>query len=96
MLWISQNVPYPPKTGVLLRNYNLIRLASRFATVDLVAIAKKNALPRSYAEIAVPELQKLCSSVQVVRLPAEVSRLRFLAVVAPEPLHEDAVHRQLG
>ncbi len=81
VLWISQNVPFPPKTGVLLRNYNLIRLASRFATVDLVAIAKKTVLPSSYAEAAIPELQRLCSTVQVVRLPTEVSRLRFQAVV---------------
>ncbi len=77
VLWISQNVPYPPKSGVLLRNYNLIRLTSRFAAIDLVAIVKKNAMPSSYAEMAVPELLKLCSTVQPVRLPAEESRFRL-------------------
>ena len=77
VLWVSQNVPFPPKSGVLLRNYNLVRLASQFAAVDLVAIVKKNAMPASYAEIAVPELLKFCSTVQPVRLPAEESRLAF-------------------
>ena len=33
VLWVSQTVPFPPKSGVLLRNYNLIRLASQFAEV---------------------------------------------------------------
>ena len=77
VLWVSQNVPFPPKSGVLLRNYNLIRLASHFARVDLVAIAKKNAMPESYSDMAVPELRKFCASVQVVRLPAEESRSRL-------------------
>ena len=77
VLWISQNVPYPPKSGVLLRNYNLIRLTSQFAAIDLVAIVKKNAMPSSYAEMAVPELLKFCSSVQPVRLPTEESRFHF-------------------
>jgi glycosyltransferase involved in cell wall biosynthesis len=81
VLWISQNVPYPPKSGVLLRNYNLIRLTSRFAAIDLLAIVKKNAMPSSYAEMAVPELLKLCSSVEAVRLPAEESRIRLLWVL---------------
>lgn len=81
VLWISQNVPYPPKSGVLLRNYNLIRLTSRFAAIDLIAIVKKNAMPSSYAEMAVPELLKLCSSVQTVRLPAEESRIHFMWVL---------------
>ena len=77
VLWISQNVPFPPKSGVLLRNYNLIRLTSQFAAIDLVAIVKKNAMPSSYAEMAVPELLKFCSSVKPVHLPAEESRPHF-------------------
>ncbi len=81
VLWISQNVPFPPKSGVLLRNYNLVRMASQFASVDLIAIAKKTAMPSSYAEMAVPELRKFCASVEKVRLPPEESRLSFLLVL---------------
>ena len=96
VLWISQNVPYPPKSGVLLRNYNLIRLTSRFAAIDLVAIVKKNAMPSSYAEMAVPELLKLCSTVQPVRLPAEESRFRLWWALLKSLVHEGAVHGELG
>jgi glycosyltransferase involved in cell wall biosynthesis len=81
VLWISQNLPYPPKTGVLQRNYHLIREASTFAEVHLVAILKRNILPSFDEASATRELHKLCARVEVVRLPAEVSRLRFFGVL---------------
>jgi glycosyltransferase involved in cell wall biosynthesis len=81
LLWISQNLPFPPKTGVLQRNYNLIREASRFADVHLLAILKQDILPGFDAAVAERELATLCRRVQVVRLPIEESKLRFLAVV---------------
>lgn len=81
VLWISQNLPYPPKTGVLQRNYNLIREASRFADVRLVAILKEDILPGFDAGTAERELRKLCTALDVVRLPIESSRVRFLWVV---------------
>jgi glycosyltransferase involved in cell wall biosynthesis len=81
LLWVSQNVPYPPKTGVLQRNYNLIREASAFADVHLVAILKRDILPTFEEQSAVRELQKICTRVDAVRLPVEESRARFLATV---------------
>lgn len=80
ILWISQNLPYPPKTGVLQRNYNLIRQASQFADVHLVAILKRDILPDFDEAVAERELGKLCRRVDVVELPTETSRLRFLWV----------------
>jgi glycosyltransferase involved in cell wall biosynthesis len=75
LLWISQNVPYPPKTGVLQRNYNLLREASRFAEVYLLAILKRDILPGTYdLEEALRELRKLCRHIEVVDLPIESSR----------------------
>ena len=82
VLWISQNLPYPPKTGVLQRNYNLIRETSTFADVHLVAILKQDILPTFEEQSAVRELAKICTHVDVVRLPVEESRARLLAVVA--------------
>jgi len=82
ILWISQNLPFPPKTGVLQRNYNLIREASKFATVDLVGIVKRDVLPGYDADSATRELGRLCASVQGVDLPVENSRSRFLWTVA--------------
>lgn len=81
VLWISQNLPYPPKTGVLQRNYNLIREACSFADVHLVAIVKDDILPDFDEGIARRELGKLCASVRAVRLPVEQSRIRFFGVV---------------
>lgn len=77
VLWISQNLPYPPKTGVLQRNYHLIREASRFAEVHLVAIVKRDILPGFDEAIAVRELRKCCLTVDTVHLPIETSRVRF-------------------
>ncbi len=78
ILWISQNVPYPPKTGVLQRNYNLIREAARIGDVTLLAILKEDILPRGFdlAE-AREELGKFCEHLEIVRLPIESSKLLF-------------------
>jgi glycosyltransferase involved in cell wall biosynthesis len=80
LLWVSQNLPYPPKTGVLQRNYNLIREAASFADVHLVAIVKQDILPTFEEATAARELAKLCTRVDTVRLPIEDSRLHFMAV----------------
>ena len=81
ILWVSQNLPYPPKTGVLQRNYNLIREATSFAEVHLIAILKQDILPDYDAKLAEEELAKLCASVTVVQLPTEMSRFRFFWVL---------------
>jgi glycosyltransferase involved in cell wall biosynthesis len=81
VLWLSQNLPYPPKTGVLQRNYNLIREASAFAEVHLVAIVKEDILPTFDEQVATTELQKLCATVRTVHLPIEQSRSVFLWLV---------------
>lgn len=83
VLWISHNVPYPPKTGVLQRNYNLLREASRHADIYLVAILKEDILPGRYdLDAARHELGKLCRQIEIVELPVESSRwlLYWLAV----------------
>lgn len=77
ILWLSQNLPYPPKTGVLQRNYNLIREASRFAEIHLVAILKTDILPDYDPQLAETRLRELCASVRVIELPTEKSRARL-------------------
>lgn len=79
VLWISQNVPYPPKTGVLQRNYNLLREASRCADIYLVAILQEDVLPGNYdIESAKRELGKLCQDLKVVKLKIESSAIVFI------------------
>ena len=75
ILWISQNVPYPPKTGVLQRNYNLVREASRIGDVTLFAILKEDILPAGFdLDEAMVELGKFCERLEVVTLPIESSK----------------------
>lgn len=75
LLWLSHNIPYPPKTGVLQRNYNLLREAARFCEIHLVAVFKEDILPGKYdLDEARRELGKLCKEIHVVRLPIESSR----------------------
>lgn len=81
ILWLSQNLPYPPKTGVLQRNYNLIREASRFAEIHLIAILKRDILPGYDADLALEKLREICASVAVIELPTETSRARFAWVL---------------
>lgn len=42
ILWLSHLVPYPPKGGVLMRSYNLLRELSRYHDVSLVAINQRS------------------------------------------------------
>lgn len=80
LLWISQNIPYPPKTGVLQRNYNLLCQAAKLAKVYLLAVYKRDILPGPYdIETAKSELGKLCELVEIVDLPIESSRNRLYA-----------------
>ncbi|MCK4587284.1 MAG: hypothetical protein KAU29_08075, partial [Gammaproteobacteria bacterium] len=77
VLWLSQVIPYPPKTGVLQRNYNLIREASYHADIHLLAIFKEDILPIDFdLDEAKRELGKFCKQINIVHLPIESSKLK--------------------
>jgi polysaccharide biosynthesis protein PslH len=70
VLWASHVIPYPPKSGVHLRSYNLLRgIASRH-DVDLLSFVQEPWLDVFYSsrqaglEECASELGKLCRSVQ--------------------------------
>lgn len=106
LLWISHNIPYPPKTGVLQRNYNLLREAARYAEIHLVAIHQRGILPGTYdfAE-AERELRKLCQHVEFAFLSFERTRLRpywtaLRSLFAPKPfaaryMESRPIHRRI-
>ena len=78
VLWLSQVIPYPPKTGVLQRNYNLIREASYHADIHLLAIFKEDILPIDFdLDEAKRELGKFCKQINIVHLPIESSKLKL-------------------
>ena len=79
ILWLSHNVPYPPKTGVLQRNYNLLKEASKIGNIYLVAVYQKNILPvlPDLEEIN-QELGKLCKEIKIIYLPIDTSKLVWM------------------
>jgi glycosyltransferase involved in cell wall biosynthesis len=48
VLWASHLVPYPPKSGVHLRSYNLLRAVARRHEVDLIAFIQEQWLQVFY------------------------------------------------
>ena len=78
ILWLSHNIPFPPKTGVLQRNYNLLREVSRLGDIHLLAVFQKAILPiKQDLDLARKELMKLCASVDIIHLPIDNSRAVF-------------------
>lgn len=69
VLWLSHVVPYPPKAGVLLRAYYLLRGIARDHEVDLVAFIQEPLLKTFYPTLqdalqeCRAELGKICRSV---------------------------------
>jgi glycosyltransferase involved in cell wall biosynthesis len=69
VLWLSHVVPYPPKAGVLLRAYNLLKSVAEHHEVDLIAFIQRPLLETFYADIDLgleecrTELAKYCKSV---------------------------------
>ncbi|HWR97505.1 MAG TPA: glycosyltransferase [Candidatus Methanoperedens sp.] len=86
MLWVSHNVPYPPKTGVLQRNYNLLREASRRAEIHLLAFFHEAILPIRYdMEEVHRELGRFCQRIEIMPMP-NVSQLSSLYLTAMKSL----------
>lgn len=76
ILWLSHNVPYPPKTGVLQRNYNLIKEASKIGNIYLIAVFQKNILPINFDLVEIKrELGKFCTEIEIIYLPIDSSKL---------------------
>ena len=79
ILWLSHNVPYPPKTGVLQRNYNLLKEASKIGNIYLVAVFQKNILPvLPEMEEVYSELGKLCKKIEIIYLPIDTSKFEWI------------------
>ena len=51
ILWVSQVIPYPPKAGVLIRCYYLLRALARAHEVDLVAFIQEPFLKTFYPDV---------------------------------------------
>ncbi len=77
ILWLSHLVPYPPKAGVLLRSYHLVREMARRNDLDLLAFVQRNLLAPMYSDIdeglseARRSLSEYCREVDFFPLPSD-------------------------
>lgn len=106
ILWISHIIPYPPKTGVLQRSYNLLKETSKLGNVYLLALHKKKVLPVQYdLQDVKRELGKMCRHVEIMDIPVESSRIKryglfFKSIFNAESLsvsyyRTDEMHRRI-
>ncbi len=83
VLWLSQAVPWPPKTGMLQRSYNLLRQLTRRHEVHLYALNQRALLPEpERLRAAVVELERICERVVVHEMPSDRSPLLRAVLVA--------------
>jgi polysaccharide biosynthesis protein PslH len=74
ILWVSHIIPYPPKSGVHLRSYNLLRAVAMQNEVDLVAFVQEPWLRIFYAsrEEAIEDCERhllqFCRSVRFLSI----------------------------
>jgi polysaccharide biosynthesis protein PslH len=75
ILWVSHFLPYPPKGGLLLRGYNLVRELSRYAAVDILAFNQPRLLHpllpdrKDPEAVAIEELGRFSRIVGVENVP---------------------------
>jgi glycosyltransferase involved in cell wall biosynthesis len=72
VLWVTFGLPYPPDSGVRLRDFHLIREASRSARILLFSL-----IPPGSADDA-GELREFCDSVETWAMPSGLPPLRSL------------------
>jgi polysaccharide biosynthesis protein PslH len=75
ILLLTPQLPYPPRQGAAMRNYNVLRLLSGRHDISLLSFADDGPDPE-----AIGHLETLCRSVTTVRLTSRsaLSRLRGL------------------
>jgi len=80
ILWISHFIPYPPKSGMLVRSYNLLYQLCLDNDVDIIALARTDTLrgmfssPEAGILAARNALSAICGS--VIFVPTSIGRLR--------------------
>ncbi|MBE0591726.1 MAG: glycosyltransferase, partial [Gemmatimonadales bacterium] len=87
LLWISHLVPYPPVSGVAQRSFHLLRAAARFAEVHFRGLSQRAHHPDPGSlDRATEALSELCTTVEVLPIPAERSRLSKAALALTTPV----------
>ncbi len=83
VLWLSQAVPWPPKTGMLQRSYNLLRQLTRRHEVHLYALNQRALLSEpERLRAAVIELERICERVVVHEIASDRSPVHRALLLA--------------
>lgn len=78
ILWVVHNLAFPPVRGVLMRNYNLLREASKFSEVHVLAFDQPPSRPSGVsADECAEALRKFCTRVEWVPIPAGLSKNKY-------------------
>jgi glycosyltransferase involved in cell wall biosynthesis len=87
VLWLGHNLAYPPKTGPLQRNYNLLRNLANTCEVHLLAFDQPATRTTDIApEECIEALLKFCSSAEWVSLPkASRNRVASKSLISGQP-----------
>ncbi|MDH5229687.1 MAG: glycosyltransferase family 4 protein [Gammaproteobacteria bacterium] len=79
ILWLSHIVPYPPKAGLLLRAYNMIKELSQEHEIDLIAFNQKNLMNTYFKDIeqglaeSKKVLSQYCNILDIVDIESDKS-----------------------
>lgn len=96
ILWLSHLVPYPPKSGVLMRSYHLLRELARYHDVDLFAFNQSRQLRSHFTSVeeglsaAQSHFSEFLRRMHVEPIPSESGRwgqqwLALSSLLRPDP-----------
>ncbi len=77
VLWLSHLIPYPPKAGVSLRSYHLIKQLAQRCDLDLLAFNQKDLMAGFYDDIdeglrdARADMSQFCRILDIVELECD-------------------------
>ncbi len=86
VLWLSHFIPFPPRGGNVQRSFNLLRQASRFSEVSLVALNLQGEPPELVAEHK-KALENYCADVDIWDLPYPWKGMRWWTEALRSPLY---------
>jgi len=86
ILWLSHFVPYPPKAGLLLRSYNMIKELSSSNQIDVIAFNQYNLMRTYYKDVSqgikdsITELSHYCNVLDIVNIESDGSKFKKIAL----------------
>jgi polysaccharide biosynthesis protein PslH len=82
ILIIAHKVPYPPRGGATLRNFNLIKECSKTHKIHLITFTQEPYL-RDPAQLqaSIDKLKEYCEDVKVFKIPTDRNKLRWFLLL---------------